>query len=155
MTFNLAERIKQVRMLEAKIDEEEKALAVKHKPLKDWAVKARADIMAYLNETGQKSASTVNGTTYWSTKVTYRVTDKDEWRRHVIGTEAWEQLSWATAPAIIEERVQSGDPVPPGLFRNAVNILYINPPPKPRKKVVGKEEDDGGDGAEPQPEAAE
>jgi hypothetical protein len=140
--LNVAERIKQVREMEAKIKAEEVALEEKLKPLKDWAEKARTQILQYLNDTGQKSAATVNGTAYWKPKVTYRVQDKDEFRRHVIGTEQWELLTWAAAGVACEQFTQTNEGPPPGLFRNAVNILYINPPPKPRKKVEGKEEEE-------------
>jgi hypothetical protein len=154
-TFNIAERIRQVREIEARIEKEEKEFEAKQKPYKDWAVEARADILSYLNKTGQKSAATPNGTAYWKEKVTYRVTDKDEWRRHVVGEEAWELITWAAAPAQVEELVQADHAVPPGLLRNAVNILYVNAPAKPRKKVVGEAQGEAQEETKEVKEAAE
>jgi hypothetical protein len=157
--FNIAERIRQVREVEARVEEEEKVLAEKLKPFKELADKLRTAILQHLNETGQKSAATVNGTAYWKPKITYRVGDKDEFRRHVIGSEQWELITWAAAGVACEQFTQTNDGPPPGLHRNAVNILYINPPPKPRKRVEGKEPEPmpgGGDfWEEPKDTAAE
>jgi hypothetical protein len=145
--LNVAERIKQVREIEIKIKAEETALEEKLKPFREFAEKARTQILQYLNETGQKSAATVNGTAYWKEKVTFRVQDKDEFRRHVIGTEQWELITWAAAGVACEQYAQTNEGPPPGLFRNAMNVLYINAPPKPRKKVEGNESvgPEGGD----------
>ena len=151
--LNVAERIKQVREVEAKMEEEQKKLDEQLKPFKEFAEKARTQILQYLNETGQKSAATVNGTAYWKEKVTFRVQDKDEFRRHVIGAEAWELITWAAAGVACETYAQTNEGPPPGVFRNAVNILYINAPPKPRKKVEGKQEEEVNE--EPNDTAAE
>ncbi len=134
MAFNIAERISQIRAVEARLKQMEEEYEEKAKPLRDFAFQARTSILQYLNDTGQKSAATVNGTAYWRPKVTYRVMDKDEFRRHVIGTEEWELATWAAAGSACEAWVQANNAVPPGLERNAVNMLYINAPPKPRTK---------------------
>ena len=134
--FNLAERIRQVREIEAKVKQMEEEFDAKIKPYEDFADAARTQILQYLNETGQKSAATQYGTAYWKPKITYRLGDKDEFRRHVIGTEAWDMISWAAAGVACEEFTQTNGAPPPGLERNQVNILYINAPPKPRKKVI-------------------
>jgi hypothetical protein len=131
--FNVAERIAQVLAAKKKLEEMEDAFEQKVKPLEEWIEKARNELLEYLNETGQKSAATVNGTAYWKPKVTYKVTDKDEFRRHVIGTEAWELLTWAAAPTNCEAFTEANSAPPPGTERSAINILYVNQPPKPRK----------------------
>lgn len=146
MTFDLGTRIKQVRALEAKIKAEEAALEAKLKDAKDWAVAARVEILEFLNATKQKSANTEFGTAYWKPKVTYRVEDKDEFRRHVIGMEQWELVTWGAAGNAAEVFTNEHGEPPPGCVRNSVNILYINPPVKPRAKVAKAST---GNGAEP------
>lgn len=128
--FNLGERIKQVRAIEAKMDAMEEEFNVKVKPLKDFTIKARAEILKYILDTGQKSANTEYGGVHWKEKVTYRVEDKEEYRRHVIGTEQWELLSWAAASVACEEFTKEHGEPPPGLVRNGVIIAYITPPTK-------------------------
>jgi hypothetical protein len=134
--FDLGTRIRQVREAEARMKAEEAALEAKQKKLKDWTVIARAEILEFLNATNQKSANTEWGTTYWKPKVTYRVEDKTEFQRHVIGHEAWELLTWATAGNAAEAFTTEHGVPPPGTVRNSVRILYINAPAKPRTKVA-------------------
>ena len=136
MTFNLAERILQIRQIEAKVKEMEDAFEEKVKPYEDFAEAARQQVLEYLNATGQKSAATANGTAYWKAKNTYRVEDKDAFRRHVLGTEQYELITWAAAPLACEDFFQVNNEVtPPGLVRNSIRILYVNAPAKPRKRV--------------------
>ena len=136
MTFDLGTRIKQVRAAEAKLKAEEAALEAKQKPLKDWAAAARVEILQFLNDTKQKSANTEYGTAYWKPKVTYRVEDKDEFRRHVIGMEEWELVTWGAAGNAAEAFTNEHGEPPPGCVRNSVNLLYITAPAKPRTKVT-------------------
>lgn len=134
-TFNLGERIRQVRLMEAKMGAMEEEFDAKVKPLKDWAVAARAEILKYLLDTGQKSANTEYGGVHWKEKVTYRVEDKDEYRRHVIGTEQWELLSWAAAAVACEEYTKEHGAPPPGTVRNGVILPYITAPTKKATRV--------------------
>ena len=64
--------------------------------------KGRAEILSFLNQTNQKSANTEFGGCHWKPKITYRVEDKDAFKRHVIGAEAWELTSLAAAPVNCE-----------------------------------------------------
>ena len=112
--FNLGERIKQVRAVEAKIKAMEDELDAKLKPYEDFTEAARAEILQFLNQTNQKSANTEYGTAYWKPKITYRVADKDEFKRHVIGMEQWELLTWATALTAAEAFTNEHGEPPPG-----------------------------------------
>lgn len=138
MTFNLERAIYEVRALEAKQEAEEKALAEKHKPLKEYVKARRAEILEHLNVTGQKSTQTEAGGAYWKPKVTYRVEDKDEFKRHVIGMEQWELITWAAAPNAAEEFTNEHAEPPPGTVRNSVTILYITPPTKANAAAAAK-----------------
>jgi len=134
VTFDLGERIKQVREMEAFIDQQQAELDAKlekHHKFVDWA---RTEILAFLNQNNQKSANTEFGGCHWKPKITYRVEDKDAFRRHVIGAEAWELITWAAGAVNCEAFTEEHKMPPPGLVRNAVNILYITPPTKPKGK---------------------
>ena len=134
MTFDLAERIKQVRMMEDLIEKRQEALDTELEQHYKFVEMGRAEILAFLNQTNQKSANTQWGGCHWKPKITYRVEDKDTFRRHVIGSNAWELITWASAPVNCEAFTEEHKMPPPGLVRNAVNILYITPPAKPKAK---------------------
>ena len=136
MTFNLGDAIRKVRAVEARIKQEEDAFEEKIKEFKDYAKAKRAEILSHLLATGQKSANTEYGTAYWKEKVTYQVRDKDEFKRHVIGMEEWELLSWAAASVAAEDYTKANGHEPPGLFRNAVVLPYITAPAKPALRVA-------------------
>jgi hypothetical protein len=134
MAFDLGERIKQVRAIEAYIEKKEEELAESLKQHNAFVEQGRAEILQFLNQTNQKSSNTEWGGCHWKPKITYRVEDKDAFRRHVIGAEAWELITWASAPSNCETFTEEHKMPPPGLVRNAVNILYITPPVKPKTK---------------------
>jgi hypothetical protein len=134
MAFDLSERIKQVREIEKYIDDRQEALDAELENHHKFVEMARAEILQFLNQTNQKSANTEFGGCHWKPKITYRVEDKETFRRHVIGAEAWELITWASAPVNCEAFTEEHKMPPPGLVRNAVNILYITPPVKPKAK---------------------
>lgn len=136
--FDLGERIKQVRAVEALIDAKQKELDDSLAQHTAFVLAGRAEILAFLNQTNQKSANTEFGGCYWKPKVTYRVEDKDSFRRHVIGAEAWELITWAAAPVNCEVFTDEHKMPPPGVVRNVVNILYVVAPttPKTKNKLV-------------------
>ena len=136
MTFNLGEAIRAVREIEAKRKAAEDAFEAKIKPYKVFAEKMRTEILMYLNQTGQKSANTEFGTAYWKPKITYRVQDKEEFQRHVIGMEQWELVTWGAAATVAEVFTNEHGEPPPGCVRNAVNILYVTAPEKPALRVA-------------------
>ena len=134
MAFDLSERIMQVRAMEDFIEKKQEALDAELEQHHKFVETGRAEILAFLNQTNQKSANTEYGGCHWKPKITYRVEDKDGFRRHVIGAEAWELITWAAAPVNCEAFTEEHKMPPPGLVRNAVNILYITPPTKPKAK---------------------
>jgi|SRR5580698_8899228 hypothetical protein len=134
VAFDLGERIKQVRMMEDYIEKKQEALDAELANHQKFVDMGRAEILAFLNQNNQKSANTEFGGCHWKPKITYRVEDKDAFRRHVIGAEAWELITWAAGAVNCEAFTEEHKMPPPGLVRNAVNILYITPPTKPKGK---------------------
>jgi hypothetical protein len=134
MSFDLGERIKQVRMMEDYIDQRQEALDAELEQHHKFVEMGRTEILAFLNQTNQKSANTEYGGCHWKPKVTWRVEDKEAFSRHVIGAEAWQLITWAAQPTNCEAFTAEHKMAPPGLIRNAVNILYITAPVKPKAK---------------------
>lgn len=140
-TFNLGQAIMEVRAIEQKLEAMEDAFKEKIKPLKDYAQQKRDEILTHLLTTGQKSANTPYGGAYWKEQIRYSVADKDEFRRHVIGTESWQLLTWAAASVAAEEFTKEHGEPPPGTKRSAVVLPYVTAPVKPRTgKVVNDNE---------------
>ena len=136
--FDLERAIYEVRSLEDKMEKMQEELDIKLKPLKDYAMQMRTAILKYLNDTKQKSAQTEQGGTHWRSKVTYSVQDREEFRRHVIGMEAWELIAWAAAPNACEDFTNEHGEEPPGLKRSATQILSITPPTKANAAAAAK-----------------
>lgn len=134
MAFDLGERIKQVRAIEAEIDRRQAELDQQLEQHHKFVEVGRAEILAFLNQTNQKSANTEYGGCHWKPKTTWRVEDKDAFRRHVIGAEAWELITWAAAPTSCVAFTDEHKMPPPGVLPNTVNILYITAPVKPKDK---------------------
>ena len=134
VSFNLGERIKQVREIEKYIDDRQEALDAELEQHHRFVEMGRTEILTFLNQTNQKSANTEYGGCHWKPKVTWRVEDKEAFSRHVIGAEAWQLITWAAQPTNCEAFTTEHKMAPPGLVRNAVNILYITAPVKPKNK---------------------
>jgi succinate dehydrogenase flavin-adding protein (antitoxin of CptAB toxin-antitoxin module) len=155
MAFNVAERCKQYRAVQARIKEMETAHAEAIKPFKDFLKQADDELLVYLNQSGQKSAATPEGTAYWSALVTFSVEDKDAFRRHVIGTEQWELIKWAAAATPCEAFTEANKEPPPGVVRSSIRKVHVIAPSKPRKKVVKAAQPEPSEGEAQAPAAEE
>jgi hypothetical protein len=137
--MNVAEIIKRVRQVDATIAELEAKFEETVEPLKKMSEAGRAVLLKYLNDTGQKGASTTEGGCNKRTKVSFQVRDREMFKEHVVKNEAWEMIAWRANDAVCEDYVQAQKKAPPGTFRNAVELLTVTAPPKPRlrKKKPG------------------
>jgi len=142
--FNVAQKTLQLRQIRQKMKE----IKERHeKELEDFKVfenKLMGEMIAFLQATKQQSAKNVNGTPYLSLKVTYSVEDQLEFRRHVIGTESWDMLTWGCAKTAADEFVKEHRAPPPGVKRTAFVTLGVLSPSKPKTETVKS--------PEPQPE---
>ena len=103
---------------------------------KDFEAKLMGEIIAFLQATKQQSAKNKNGTPYLLPKVSYSVEDQQEYKRHVIGSEAWDLLTWGCAKEAADAYVAANNAPPPGVKRNALVTLGVLGPPKPKTAVV-------------------
>jgi len=140
MGFNVAERIGQLRAIEAKIKMEEEKFEEAMKRYREFAAKARHQILDYLNTTDQDSAATLQGTAYKIRSSTYSVVDRDAWRNFVIEGERWGMNSWSVAKVETEKWIVDNKQLPPGVERSAVVKLGVKAPPKSRVKKAKDEE---------------
>jgi hypothetical protein len=137
--MNVAEVIRKVRKVEATIKELEAQFDAEKEPYEKMAEAGRAVLLKYLNDTGQRSAATAEGGCNKRTKVSFQVRDREAFKKEIIDNEAWEMIAWRANDAVCEDYVQAHKKSPPGTYRNAIDILTVTAPAKPRlrKKKPG------------------
>lgn len=85
-------------------------------------------MLAQLNQLGADNLKTPVGTAYRNEKTSVTTSDPREFRRHVIGTEDWDLLEWRVSKVVVNDRVKSGEPVPPGINRSAWDSVGFRRP---------------------------
>jgi len=76
-------------------------------------------LLDMLNKLGSDSIASPSGTVYKKLSTSVTVADKREFRRHVIGEEAWDLIDWRANSTAVNDLVEAGEPVPPGVNRSA------------------------------------
>ena len=82
-------------------------------------------LLGTLQDLGVDSISSKKGTVYRYTFVSVTTADGREFRRHVIGTENWDLADWRPNKTQINELVERGEPIPPGINRTQILKLGI------------------------------
>lgn len=131
-TLNVAEIIRKVRKVDAQIAEKIAKFEEEIKPLKEMSEAGRAVLLKHLNDTGQRGASTTEGGCHKEVRVTFQVRDREAFKEHVITSELWEMIVWRANDAVCEDYVSARKEAPPGTYRNAIELLKVTAPPKPR-----------------------
>jgi len=85
-------------------------------------------LLDQMNQTGVDSFKTKKGTAYKKKAVSVTTADGSEFRRHVIGLEAWDLIEFRPAKTAIMDMVDAGEPVPPGLNYSTRYNVNINAP---------------------------
>lgn len=78
-----------------------------------------------LNALGIESISGKSGTAYKKITTSVRIADQREFRRHVIGTEQWDLCDWRANKTLVNDMVERGEPIPPGIDRSAFYTIGI------------------------------
>lgn len=87
-------------------------------------------LLDMLNEMGSDSIKAKTGTAYKKASVSITTADAAEWRRHVIGLEAWDLVTFMPAKTAINDLIADGQALPPGLNRTVFYNVHINRPTK-------------------------
>ena len=78
-----------------------------------------------LNKLGVDSIAGKSGTAYKKVSVSLTIADAREFRRHVIGNEAWDLANWSANKTLVNDMVERGEPIPPGLNRTTIQNIGI------------------------------
>ena len=142
--INVEATVGMVRAMELRIAEEEKAFKEKMKPLNDFADDCRNQLLKFLTDTGQRNAATKLGTAYIADKESYRIEDRSEFQRHVIGTQSWEMIDWRANRTAMKEFEKTETGLPPGVAKTTIKELRVLGPVRKKTttnlKVVGGSE---------------
>jgi len=79
----------------------------------------KVTLLDLLNKLGVDSIAGRTGTAFKSMTTSVTVADAREFRRHVIGGEHWDLIDWRANKTAVNELVDKGDPVPPGINRSS------------------------------------
>lgn len=113
------------------------------KPVEERIEAIEQQLLVQLNKTGAKHIATEYGTAGWTEFYSFNIVDKEAFRRHVIGAEAWELTTFATAKSACEEfYIANKETPPPGVNRFSERRLSLTAPAKPRVKKAKPEADD-------------
>ena len=76
-------------------------------------------LLDMLNKLGSDSIASPAGTVYKKLSTSVTVADSREFQRHVIGSEAWDLIDWRANKTAVNDLVEAGEPVPPGVNRSS------------------------------------
>ena len=82
-------------------------------------------LLDLLNNLGVESIAGKGGTAYKKVSTSVTIADAREFRRHVIGTEGWDLADWRANKTIINEMVEQGQEIPPGVNRSTFLTIGI------------------------------
>lgn len=85
-------------------------------------------LLEIFNDLGSDSIKTKEGTAYKKMSTSVTTADGSEFRRHVIGLEAWDLINFIPNKTAINDLVAAGEPLPPGINRTAFYNITINRP---------------------------
>lgn len=77
-----------------------------------------------LNKLGVDNVKAKSGTAYKTVSTSVTVADAREFRRHVIGLESWDLIDWRANKTSINDLVDKGEPIPPGI--NRTTFVTVN-----------------------------
>jgi hypothetical protein len=75
-------------------------------------------ILDVLNQQGIDSLAAKSGSAYKKVNTSVTVGDASSFRRHVIGESAWDLIDWRANKTAVNDLVENGEELPPGLNRS-------------------------------------
>lgn len=94
---------------------EEKMKAWFHEHYDSRMVAIEQQLLETLDELGVDKLAAKSGTVYKMQMTSVTTADPREFRRHIVGEQAWDLVDWRPNKTQIKELVAQGEPVPPGL----------------------------------------
>jgi len=111
--------------LRDKIKELDDAHKQKMKPYKDALEQLGGMLLDELNNSGSNSMATDSGTCYRTEKKSASIADGEAFMAFVISNNAWDLLDRKANAKAIEERLEAGDDLPPGVNFSKVFVVGV------------------------------
>lgn len=121
-------RIGQYVQLRNKVRELKEEHKKQLKPYDDAMEVLESHLLSMLNQTKQKSARTSAGTAFIKVERSATIADASAFRRHVIGSEAWDLVDWRANKTKVTELVKETGEAPPGVNFSTMNIVQVRSP---------------------------
>lgn len=83
------------------------------------------NLLSVLTAMGVDSLAGSSGTAYRKISTSVTIADSREFQRHVIGGENWDLIDWRANKTAVNDLVEAGEAVPPGVNRSATYTIGI------------------------------
>jgi DNA-binding Lrp family transcriptional regulator len=87
--------------------------------------KIEKQLLDILNKAGVESIRSKSGTASKKLHTSVTTADGAEFRRHIIGAEAWDLVDWKPNKTAINDLIEAGDPLPPGVNRTQTYTISV------------------------------
>jgi hypothetical protein len=121
-------RVAQYVQLRDIIKQEEKEFKERIAPKKEMLATLENVLLSMLKATNQQNAKTKAGTVYRYTESSATIYDGAAFRRHVIGTEAWDLVDWRANKTAVAEFIKTTEVPPPGVNFSQMLTVGVNRP---------------------------
>jgi hypothetical protein len=85
-------------------------------------------LLDQLNRMGSESIKSKVGTAFKQLNTSVTTADGAEFRRHIIGLEAWDLVDWRPNKTAVNDLVAAGEPLPPGINRATFFTVKVRSP---------------------------
>jgi len=114
-----------IQLRDAKVKAEDLSKEFMRTNFTDRMEQLEQDLLDILNTNGLDSIAGPSGTAYKKVSTSVTVADAREFRRHIIGAEQWDLLDWRANKTAVNELVERGEALPPGVNRSAFLTVGI------------------------------
>ena len=131
--FDLKEKIRKARAVNAMIEEMEKKHEEELEPLEKVKAALYGQIKDHMIAGNMQSTKTEMGQAVIARKKSYRVEDQSQFMHHIIGAEDWESIVWAVKRSAAEAfEVANNGAMIPGVAKTEMLELRLLAPEKKR-----------------------
>lgn len=88
-------------------------------------VEIETTLLQTLDELGSQSIASEHGTAFKKLSTSVTVADAREFRRHIIGGENWDLADWRPNKTAVQEIVDGGGELPPGLNYSTRFVINV------------------------------
>ena len=127
------------RKVETKLKEMDLAYEAQIAPYKQAREKVRAKLLDMLNQSGQDTSTTEQGTVSKTTKFSASLEDRDAFMRHVIGAAEWDLLDVKANVTACQDFAVANKELPPGVKLTQKVDISVRAPAKSKTAAKARQ----------------